>query len=341
MPIRGSVECKDAQVISGWIAVTPGDAPPRIEIMVGGKAVGVVVASEPRPDVRAAGIGDGNCGFTFHMPPDIDPVLASSAQLRLVGTEIYLDRSRSSPESNPGGALPGEGSVFILGAARSGTSVVLLAICNVLRLHGFGESHAPQIFQRMSFHFYQYVKQFVGDAGVLAARLPVAELEENLIVFLRRFYAQQFGDQPFVDKTPGAEAIVGAPFIKRAFPGAKIIVMERNGVEVIESYRRKFGASFDDALAEWSSCAGQIAKLKTTMPEILFLSQNELRIDPDTIARKIAEHLGRSEEAGRLADFFRSSRDDVLSGKEAWARAQTLADVDWSEAEKQKYREFL
>ena len=86
---------------------------------------------------------------------------------------------------------------------------------------------------------------------------------------------------------------------------------------------------------------GQIAKLKTTMPEILFLSQNELRIDPDTIARKIAEHLGRSEEAGRLADFFRSSRDDVLSGKEAWARAQTLADVDWSEAEKQKYREFL
>ena len=90
----------------------------------------------------------------------------------------------------------------------------------------------------------QYVKQFAGEPGVLAARLSVPDLREDLIAFLRQFYEKQYGGAPFVDKTPGLEAIVGAPFIQQAFPGAKIIVMERNGIEVIESLPQKIRGEF-------------------------------------------------------------------------------------------------
>lgn len=336
MPIHGAIEQKNGRVISGWLAIVPGDArPTAIEVIVGGKKIGETVACQPRPDVRSAGFGDGNCGFTFMMPPEIGSREAEEAELRIVGTEIYLTKPKASAiEAKPPVAT---GSAFILGPARSGTSVVFLALQQVCGLDGLGESHAPQIFQRILYQFYQYVKQFAGDPGVLAARLSVPDLREELIAFLRRFYEKQYGRAPFVDKTPGLEAIVGAPFIQQAFPGAKIIVMERNGIEVIESYRKKFGASFEDALKEWSSCAVEISKLKQTMPEILFLSQNELRKNPERAAARIAEHLGRAERAAELAQFFRTSREDVLSDRSAWDSPPTMDGVEWSREQKQKY----
>ncbi len=336
MRVRGAIERKNARVISGWLAVGPdNDAVTVIEVIVGGKVIGRLPANQPRPDVRAAGHGDGSCGFTFMMPPEIGPHEAEEAELRIAGTEIYLTKSKASAVEAE--APFAAGGVFILGPARSGTSVVFLALQRVCGLDGLGESHAPQIFQRILYQFYQHVKQFAGDPGVLAARLSVPDLREDLIAFLRRFYEKQYRGAPFVDKTPGLEAIVGAPFIKQTFPGAKIVMMERNGIEVIESYRRKFGASFDDALKEWSSCAVEIAKLKETMPEILFLSQNELRTTPEVAAAKLAQHIGRAESAGELAQFFRTSREDVLSNADSWGRQQILDDVRWADREKDLY----
>jgi hypothetical protein len=335
MRIRGAIERKTSQVIGGWLVITPEDsAPATIEVLYQGKPLGRAIAYEARPDVREAGFGDGNCGFTFRVPPDLENVQPDELTLRLLGTELYLTGRRGIETIEPPAVMHGEGSVFILGPARSGTSAMFLALQKVLGLSGLGESHVPQIFQRIVYQFYEYAREFAQRDGVLAQRLQVPAFRNHLINFMRRFYFEQFGGAPFVDKTPGLEALTGAPFLKQAFPAAKIIVMERNGVETIESYRRKFNASFEDALKEWSNCARETVKLKQTMPDVLFLSQNELRADPEAVAAKLSRYLGRSERSADLTQFFRQSRENVTSTQEHWSRQMTIDSVGWTEAEK-------
>ena len=339
MKIRGSLERKDAEVIQGWLTVEPSERKHQIlEVLVDGQPVGQVEANVFRPDVKEAGFGDGACGFVFRFPPDLDPAKAAEARVRLLATELYLSKHQEeaaaakAPETPPG-----TGSVFILGPARSGTSITFLALKSALKLPGLGEGHVLPIFQRMLFSYYQHTKQFAGQPGVLAARLQVATLEEHMIAFLRRFYFDQFGGERFIDKTPGLEALVGAPFVRQVFPGAKIIVMTRNGVEVVDSYRRKFGASFEDACKEFAQCARQTEALRSKMPDILFLDQNEMRAKPEAAAAKLASHVDLPETAVDIELFLRRSREDVLSDPRAWDLPLTPDTAGWTTEEKALY----
>lgn len=343
MRVRGALERKDARLVQGWLVVDAAGAEPQwIEIVSEGETIGKVAAADFREDVKAAGFGSGDCGFRFAFPPDFDPEKAAAAQVRLLGTELYLSRREAvSPvQAAAEAAKAGEGSVFILGPARSGTSVTFHAMREVFRLLGVGESHVMPIYQRMLFSFYQHVKKFAGDPGVLASRLAVDDLKAAMIAHIRRFYFDQFDGAPFVDKTPGLEALVGASFVRAVFPAATIIVTTRNGVEIVESYRRKFKASFEDACREWGQCAAQIAKLRVEMPDILFLDQNEMRMSPGSTAEKLADRLGRPDKASELADFLSLSRSDAPSDASTWDHPLTIDTAGWSEDEKRIYRSY-
>lgn len=340
MKVFGALERKDKQRISGWFATLPSNLVHQVlEILIDNKVIGRVKADQFREDVKAAGFGAGESGFSFQFPPDIDAEDAARARIRLLGTELYLDCADLAPKAQrEEPPPPGTGSVFILGPARSGTSILFLALQSVFEMSGLGEGHVFPIFQRMHFAYYEYVRQFLGQEGVLASRLDVTDLKTRMIATIRRFYFDQFAGSPFIDKTPGVEALTSANLIKLAFPGAKIIVTNRNGVEVVESYRRKFKADFRDACLEWARCAKEIARLKISMPEALILDQNVMRATPEIVAEKIAGHLGRPERAVALAEFMRSQRVDVLSQNTDWATPLTLDTIGWTEEEKAVYR---
>jgi hypothetical protein len=159
-----------------------------------------------------------------------------------------------------------------------------------------------------------------------------------MLPLIRRFYFDQFRGEPFIDKTPGLEALTGALFVKKVFPGAKIIITMRNGVEVVESYRRKFNVDFQAACVEWARCAEETAALRTKLSDALFLDQNEMRASPETSAQKIADHVGRPDKAGDLARFLRTHREDVLSDGGSWATPSTVETIGWTEEEKSIYR---
>ena len=336
MRIRGALERMDAEIIQGWLTIEPSDGRPQIlEIVVDGQTIGQIEAKMFRQDVKDAGFGDGACGFWFRMPPDLEPDKAASAQVRLFETDIYLTKNDNFAHAAAAPQTPpGTGSIFILGPPRSGTSITFLALKSALGLSGVGEGHVLPIFQRMLYTYYQHVKGFIGHSGVLASSLQVPALQEKMIAFVRRFYFDMFGGEPFIDKTPGLEALVGAPFLREVFPGAKIIVMSRNGVEVIQSYRRKFGASFEDACREWIECSKQVETLKETMPDILFLDQYELRVMPEAAAKKLGEHVGRLDRMAELGEFLRDNREDVLSDPRAWDEPATPEAAGWTDQER-------
>lgn len=219
--------------------------------------------------------------------------------------------------------------VFVLGSPRSGTSITYYAMREVFGLPGKGEGHVLPVYQRMLHEHRRYVAEFATRGGTLAQALDHASLRVTLIEHLRAFFAAQYPDGTFVDKTPGAEAILGAPLIRAAFPTARILLTRRTGIEVVQSYRRKFDAAFADACKAWAACMTALQRTREAKVEALELDQFDYTNAPDAVAAEIATHLGRPEAAGPLAMFLAARRTDQLSGHD-WRRRLTLAETDWS-----------
>ena len=198
--------------------------------------------------------------------------------------------------------------VFIVGSARSGTSITYFAMREVFGIVGRGESHVFPIFQRIVHLFFEYRQKFAEVEGVLARELNVKAFRESLYPYIRDLYQRTYKCGSFVDKTPGAEAIRGCGLILGAFPDARILLTRRNGIEVVKSFQSKFGASFADACRAWSQCAAAAAQIRSAHPDILELDQYDLTNAPEETAQKIANYLGRPEKAQELGTFFATRR---------------------------------
>ena len=248
--------------------------------------------------------------------------------------------SAGSSESSGGGSAGAQTlQVFILGPARSGTSITYHAMREVFGLPGDGEGHVIPIFQRVIHEYYRYSMDFRETKGVLARRLDTASFRNHVYDFVRRTYYSIYPDRAWVDKTPGSEALVGVELILSAFPEAKIILTTRTGVEVVESFRRKFSRSFEDACRVWADCMRAAQMVRDREFPILEVDQYDLTNEPALAASRIARFLGRSEKEADLARFF-SDRRVEKSSTHDWTRRQTLSNVDWSDDEKAIFTEI-
>ena len=207
----------------------------------------------------------------------------------------------------------------------------------VFGLPGRGESHVVPIFQRMIHQFYHYALEFNQSDHVLAQTLDTSSLRSHMADYVRRFYREQFKGDRWVDKTPGAEAILGAEFILEIFPTARFLLMRRNGIEIVQSARKKFSVSFEDACSGWANCMESAGDLRARRAPVLELDQFELTNSPDVAAGKIAAYLGRPDKEIELASFFVERRVDKTSDHD-WSRRITLADVAWSDDQRRHFR---
>jgi hypothetical protein len=228
--------------------------------------------------------------------------------------------------------MPANLQVFILGSARSGTSITYYAMHEILGLPGTGESHVIPIFQRIIHSFYTHQQSFQ-DPEVLAQRLITADFRRYILDYIRTFYQSAYPTSCWVDKTPGDEAIFGAPLIRQAFPLAKLICTKRSGVEVVESFRAKFSAPFEAACRAWAGSMDALLATRATCPDLLELDQYDMTNSPDAIARDLTNYLGIPEKKEALAGFFREKRTDQLSSHD-WRWRRTMADTGWSEEER-------
>ncbi len=222
--------------------------------------------------------------------------------------------------------------IFILGCARSGTSVVYRAVRHVLGLPGEGESHVLPIFVRLMHEYKLYVDQFKGREGLLAANLELRTFRTALVNYIRDFYAREYPEGSWVDKTPGPEGTIGVTFIVEAFPEARIIATKRNGIEVVESFRRKFSASFEDACQAWTASMAALEQILIFCPSILCVDQFDLANAPERMGPVIANHFLRPDLGGALSAFFADNREDRQSSHE-WGRRITPEVAGWTSAE--------
>lgn len=229
--------------------------------------------------------------------------------------------------------------VFVLGPARSGTSITYFALQRVFGLPGDGESHVVPAFQRVVFTFARYCEQFGKSDGVLARRLDPRQFRAYVIGYLRDFYDQIYADGNFVDKTPGAEAIAGVPLIQEVFPEARIIVTKRTGIEVVQSHVRKFGVGLVDACHAWSASMEALRRVRLSSKNILEIEQHELATTPIAISIQIAAYLQYPDKAGELAAFFGANLTDRFSDHD-WSERLLISDTSWTDEERQTFTEI-
>jgi hypothetical protein len=219
--------------------------------------------------------------------------------------------------------------IFILGCARSGTSVVYRAVRQVLGLPGEGESHVLPIFVRLMHEYKLYVDQFKGREGLLAASLELRTFRTALVNYIRGFYEREYPQGSWVDKTPGPEGTIGVTFIVEAFPAARIIATRRNGVEVVESFRRKFSSSFEEACQAWATSMAALEQILIFCPAILCVDQFDLANEPERMGPVIADHFLCPGKGDALAAYFAANREDRNSSHE-WGVRLTPRTAGWT-----------
>ena len=91
MPIRGSLDRCDDELIEGWVMLI--DLPEKkllLEAVLGDQIIGQFVADQFRADLQAAGLGDGACAFSFAMPAFVPRSEIRNLTIRLQGAPLYL-----------------------------------------------------------------------------------------------------------------------------------------------------------------------------------------------------------------------------------------------------------
>jgi hypothetical protein len=228
--------------------------------------------------------------------------------------------------------------VFIVGAPRSGTSILLVAIKEIFSLPGRGESHVTPLFERLfsqlelSFDRINKIKP-----NVLAKELSQLELENHLFEFMKKFYLEQYPQRRWVDKTPGISAILCLPTIERIFPDARLVATRRNGIEVVSSHIKKFRSPFEDACTLWSGSMKALLKARSSCKNLLEVDQYDFQNNTEAVSVRIASHLDSPEHARTFSAYLLAKRVQSSSDHDPTVRLH-ISDMNWTSEQATQFR---
>jgi hypothetical protein len=239
----------------------------------------------------------------------------------------------------PSGSHP---KIFIAGAPRSGTSILLFAMKDVFGLPGFGESHVMPAINQMVHSFYKYIEQYKGvDKSVLAEimlpRVSLDEIKKPLFGYVRELYGKTFPGGNWVDKTPSPPGIFALPLAEEIFPDARLIVMKRTGIEVVSSHVKKFSSRFETACDIWVSAMTGLERIRPLCKNLLVVDQFDFFNATDSVAIDISAHVGLPEKAIELGRYLKTQRVESSSAHD-WSRRLRLDDLPWTEQQREVFR---
>lgn len=99
-PVRGYLDRIGSWKIDGWaLDSAHPELPVLLEVLLGDRLLGTVLACDRRDDLAAAGLGQGQCSFSFTSPVRIEPSMAAKMLVRRAsdGSQLEMtDRLRAS-----------------------------------------------------------------------------------------------------------------------------------------------------------------------------------------------------------------------------------------------------
>jgi len=373
--IKGFVGAIRSFQVRGWTydPERPGERL-TVELCVGDKLIASAKADLLRPDLRDLGHGDGRSGFVINAEGRLPLDEPDSIQVRAVNGEgqslvlpriagVQIGESKPSVSENviPSQPLmngskakaqlaqfPGQfvdraqHPVFILGAARSGTSAMLQALSKSTRYAGFGEGHLLDVLRPLllgvSAHYRGRSGEWKQGRSTLIADVSEDFFLQGLGHIFVELARQTFPDGWWLDKTPRPEMIACAPLFRKIWPESRFIFMKRRAIENVASRTRKFtGTLFEEQCRDWArsmqcwaAVRGELAGVAIEIDQ-LFLAQNS-----DRVATELAPFLLLSnDEQSRLAEALASDQPERTS--ERFASTMAIEEMDWDSQQRNTF----
>ena len=181
-PFRGWLDQVRNRTVIGW--AYDCERPGRrlvVSICVNSQPAGIALANLPRPDVAAAGFGDGFSGFRFVVPETIERI--HSVRVSVVDAGRDLISSTDSVCQRTNGPIPAEWradghlclpSFFLLGAAKSATTSLYFYLSQHPEIC-MADPKEPLYFEAefdcgLAYYFNRYFSHWRGERIVGEAR---------------------------------------------------------------------------------------------------------------------------------------------------------------------------
>jgi hypothetical protein len=301
-----------------------------------------------RADLQQAGVGDGDHAFVVQFPETLDETSLNLVKVMSVSTRF--ERRQINPlsvEEVPEPPVPEafiempeafdplaeQRPLFILGAARSGTSALAQGLLRSGIYEGYEEGHLFDLAARMVKTAHDYYDDH-GDErqrGTLIARLPLRFFNEAIKEQFRTVGRLCFRGARWLDKTPRREMILCAPLLQEIWPQARFVFMKRRGIENVASRLRKFPEiSFADHCRDWSEVMGSWRTVRATLGDAaLEIEQLEIATDPASVVDRLATFLELSgTHAARLTRTLSVERPERTADR--FGGVLDLDGMDWS-----------
>jgi hypothetical protein len=349
MALVGYLESVDPRFVRGWAYDTEMPAAHlEVVVRIGEEFCASSHADVARNDLLQAGIGDGSHGFSIDLA-ESDLSAADAAQLRVhvISGAESMELFRLADKSDVVEDLVSEPSqpvsdehqypVFILGPARSGTSVMTLGLLDSARYVGMGEGHLMPLAHLLSSTVENYYRRDGVTAGTLLGRVPAEAFQR----FLRRAFVQLarslFQTVYWLDKTPSVEMVQAAPIMRELWPNAKFVFMKRRVIENVISRRRKFSADLTrEHFLDWAAVMSAWLQVRDSLAgSAIEIEHRQLVLDPDGTIASIAAFLEMpAESAERLRRFVNDQQPERTDTN--FGATYQLSDLGLDELEEQQ-----
>ncbi len=231
---------------------------------------------------------------------------------------------------------PSRFPVFVVGSARSGTSI-LLSTLRTAGYSGFAEGNFLSLISVLDRDVDKHFATFRRDVPqLLMSRIDRDGLKAALARVLVAEVERQQQGGPWVDKTGGAEMIRAIPTLRSILPTSCYIFAKRRAIENIVSRVRKFPAQdFEFHCMAWAQTMTAWRKLRQDHPDTpgMEIDQQDISTAPKAAARRIAAFLDLSPAAELIVEqsFTRNRPQQTAPG--STDRILSLDEVPWSAAE--------
>jgi hypothetical protein len=232
--------------------------------------------------------------------------------------------------------------VFVVGAARSGTTRIKTALSDALNLTRSGEGHFYPVSRDLDAALDGYFNR-LGYAGprTMIHAIDREDLRKEVHAAIRRTFDAVAGPS-FVEKTPGAGAIDALPMVVEQWPEAKIVFTRRRGIENVISALWKFpNWTFEGSCRNWNTAMVAWSALDPGIKaKSIEIDQADMAREPGETAARLGAFLGLSDAAtAGIAEAFGErahprANTRVSSMEELRIDPIPLAETPWSEEQR-------
>jgi len=232
--------------------------------------------------------------------------------------------------------------IFIVGAPRSGTTIISHALQQLWPISRFSEGHLMGFMAEM----WSVMEEKFRDLParefeeMLVAQLEPVDIRRGYARFVRGLFESAYGSTDILDKSPGHKSVHAVPFALEVFPKARIIFCYRRALENVASRLRKWpSVPFTAHCQEWVAIMKTWRSLRSTLP-----SQQWFEVDQLDIAKhskEIACRLGKWLNLGEaqvkaMHACFSEQRASMINGSFP-KRVLDIEQIEWPNQQKQEF----